>query len=559
MATLLLARYNQGAVNRPEPSAGRSKRRSSVLAAPKTAAFPVCRFGAYRLLEPVERPGAEGPAEMYQALWTEAEGEPERLCVLKRLREELASSPTFVRMFEEETRVLTALDHPNIVRAYDHGCIDGVPYVALEALEGVDLMRLTRSLRADGKLLPVEVAVYIAHEVASGLAYAHEARDGSGNSLNLVHRDLQPGNVVLLRDGAVKLVQFGVARVSSFLSNNLTSDGLAAGKPVYVAPEQVKGAPLDGRADLFSLGALLWEMLTGRPLFPGSSTRTTAARLITAELKQPSVLRTDVPELLDAVVMRLLDRDVDRRYQSAHEVALDLGKLLPAPADDRRAVCSLVHSHLDRRVVTPPPRVTGGKRPITRVVPVVAAAFAKSVKMGQFMGRLPGRLPGSIRKVTGLLPIIAAKLPRRRTTTNPSVVTGGRSSGTPLAAALAAAPLFSLPPTLARPMARMGAKLLAGMAVLLVAVMGWRGLRASAAPPPPPVQIASDEVGLAAGVVIERLPGAVVIPVITAPAAAAPTLDAKPAVSAPRPKLGGPRGQGARLRHRARLRSRSAI
>jgi hypothetical protein len=473
-------------------------------------------------MEPVDR-GENGPAEMYRALWAPDASSPERLCVLKRLRAELVSSPTFVRMFEEETRVLAALHHPNIVEAYDHGTVDGVPYLAMEALDGVDLARLSRSLLAAGKLLPVELAVYIAHEVAVGLAYAHAACDNQGRSLRLVHRDVKPANVILLRDGAVKLVQFGVARVSSFLTNNLTSDGLAAGKPVYVAPEQVKGAPLDARADLFSLGALLWEMLTGRPLFPATSPRKAAARLIVGELQAPSALRTEVSEALDGIVMRLLDRDVARRHQSADDAAIDLGRLLPVPDDDARALCSLVREHFDTRPAPSPARLPGSLRPITRVVPVVAAAMARGAQMGQYIGRLPG----SIRKVTGLLPVIAAKLPRRKTTTSPSVVT--RRNGSPAPGALAMAPpLWSIPPGLPRRMGTLAAQMLAAVTLVFAAGVGWQELRASAQATPTP-----EENTPAPGVLIEPL-APTTAPPTAAPPSTIPTVAAAISSEPPR-------------------------
>jgi serine/threonine protein kinase len=506
MATQPGVRTLNQAVSRQDSTDGRARRRSSVLAAP-TAAFSVCRFGSYRLIEQIDRSTADAPAEMYRAFWAKAPGEPEQPCVLKRLRAELVSSPTFVRMFEEETRVLAALHHPNIVQTYDHGVIDGVPYLAMESLDGVDLARLERALQANGKLLPVEVAVYIAHEVAVGLAHAHGACDSEGRSLRLVHRDLKPGNVILLSSGAVKLVQFGVARVSSFLSNNLTSDGLRAGKPVYVAPEQIKGAPLDARADLFSLGVLLWEMLTGRPLFPPSSPRKAAARLMVAELKEPSALRTDVLEPLDALVMRLLDRDVNRRYQSAAELATDLARLLPAPADDVRALCSLVRNHLDTRTTPKPILRPGSRRPITRVVPVVAAALARGMQMKQIMSQMTNRIPGSIRRVTGFLPAIAARLPGRKTTTSPQVVPHGSAKNGPVGLAMVP-PLWNVPDGLPRRMAVLALQTLLAVTVMFVIGVGWRELRASAHQP---VQIASDDTG-GHGVVIERLPAAVVIP-----------------------------------------------
>jgi hypothetical protein len=257
-----------------------------------------------------------------------------------------------------------------------------------------------------------------------------------------------------------------------------------------------------------------------------------------AELKEPSALRTEVLEPLDAAVMRLLDRDVNRRYQSAAEVASDLAKLLPTPADDVRAVGSLVRSHLDARApaVAKPARRPGSPRPITRVVPVVAAALAKGVRMGQYMGQLPGRLPGSIRKVTGLLPIIAARLPRRKTTTNPSVVAPGAArGGTPLADALAA-PVWTVPEGLPRKMGVLAVQTLLAVTMIFVIGVGWRELRASAQQPAS-LQIGSDE-GANRWVVIERLPAAaVVIPAVAPSGPAAAGKDGPPAgTAAARPR-----------------------
>ncbi|HEY0708220.1 MAG TPA: serine/threonine-protein kinase [Polyangia bacterium] len=390
-------------------SDGRVKRRNSALSGPATAAFPIGRFGLFRLIDRIDDGAGEGGSELYRALWAFMPREPERLCVVKRLRPELCSSPAFVRMFEKEAEVLAALDHPNLVKTYERGLVETVPYVAMEWLEGIDLSSLMRSIRLTGGSLSVEVAIYIAHEVARGLAHGHAASNREGNPLKLVHRDVKPTNVVLMPNGGVKLIEFGATRVSSFIGQNVTTEGARGNRPSYVAPEQVRGGMIDARADLFSLGAVLWEMLTGRPLFPAADPRETINKLLNAELIRPSVLRPEVPAALDDVVMKMLHRDLNLRHQTAISVTQDLTQFLPAPADDARAVGSLVRSHMETRPAVPGASLLPSGKP----VPPALAGVLEAVVNNMRAGGLAGRLPGSLRKITSFVPMVAAKFPRR--------------------------------------------------------------------------------------------------------------------------------------------------
>ena len=348
-----------------------------MVAAANTAAFPACRFGKFRLLESIER---DDSSELFRSLWQKGPGAPELMCVVKRLSAELATSPTFVNMFEEEARILALLDHPNIVRTFESGTCDGIPYLVMEWLDGMDLRRLLKSIRATEREIPVEVSVYVAHQLALGLAHAHSARDTEGQALHLVHRDVRPANVVLLRDGRVKLVEFGVAKASSFISLSITIAGISRRKPTYISPEQAKGAPLDGRSDLFSLGVVLWELLTGRPLFPPTSPREAVARVLNADLHRPSSIESEVPPELDAIVMRLLERDPRQRYQNAADVARDLGALLPVPADALRAVAMLVRGSVDAKTPTPQGIGPSLSHPFTLMLPALSAAMAKGAE-----------------------------------------------------------------------------------------------------------------------------------------------------------------------------------
>lgn len=451
-------------VDRSETSDGRGKRRSSVPSGPATASFPIARFGLFRLIDRIDRGGAESGSELYRALWAQTPREPERLCVLKRLRPELVSSPTFVRMFEQEAQVLAALDHPNLVKTFERGLVETVPYVAMEYLEGLDLASLLRSIRTGAGTLPIEVGIFIAHEVAKALAHGHGARDQQGAPLGLVHRDVKPTNVVLLPNGVVKLIDFGVTRVSSFIAQNVTSEGSRSHKPSYVAPEQVRGGLVDARADLFALGVVLWEMLTGRPMFPPADPRETAARLVTGDQQRPSVLRSDVTPPLDNLVMRLLNRDLNQRYQTAASVVQDLALFLPAPADDARAVGSLVRSHMETRpAVAGPPLLLPNGKPVP---PALAGVF-ESIVNSMRAGGLAGRLPGSIRKMTSFVPMVAARFPRRPPARNPGDPAPAISINTPAGS-------FKMP---RRPIAPVLAYAMVAATLALGAGASWRYLQ----------------------------------------------------------------------------------
>ena len=366
------------------------------------------QFGPFRFLERIER---GGPAELYRALWAEAPSSAERSCLVKRLRPELAGSPAFRAMFVQEARIMVHLRHPSIARVFAHGEIEGLPYLATEPLEGLSLARLLGAQKASGKRLPVEVAAYVAREVALALAHAHTATDTNGEPLAIVHRDVRPANIMLLPTGEVKLVDFGVARTASFVSQSANLAGAANGggngKPLYASPEQLAGASLDAGSDLFSLGATFWEMLVGRPLFPPGPVGELAARVLNAPLSAPAAVRPDLPGALDDIVMRLLERDRARRYPAAELLARDLGTFMPVPRDAQRAVASLVRTAFSVPLGLPGALLTPGPsgRPRTSVVPNVAALLE-----GAKMKALAGRLPGSLRKVTSMVPVLASRI-----------------------------------------------------------------------------------------------------------------------------------------------------
>ena len=343
--------------------------------APTSAARTGARFGPFRLLESV---ATDRPVEQCHALWSNAPSTAERLCLLRRLPQELTGSPVFAQMFAREARLSGLLRHPNIVRAYATGAIEGIPYLALEYLDGSTLAHVAAQRQQKQQRMPVEVAIFVAHEVAAALAHAYDTTDETGRALRLAHGNLRPDNVAILRTGRVKLIDFGASRVVSFVRPGGPLASLRGAEPLYLAPERLAGAPVDARGDLFSLGVLLWELLCSQPLFP------TVDGLVEAPIARPSRLRPEIPPDLDELVLGLLQRDASRRHQSADEARRTLAALLPSPtaAEGNLAVISCggreVKSSGTFLAAVPTPRplkAAARARPITRVVPALGAMF----------------------------------------------------------------------------------------------------------------------------------------------------------------------------------------
>ena len=207
-------------------------------------------------------------AEVYRAVMPGAEGF-QRTFVVKRILAELSQAEDFVEMFVQEANICSLLHHPNIVEVFDFGRVDDGYFLTMEYLRGRDLAAILRKLREREQACPAPVAALIAHQVASGLGYAHGLCTPDGQPRNIVHRDVSPGNIICLRTGGVKLLDFGIAKALGNLLPETTGQGVFKGKLSYMAPERIKQEPVDGRSDLFSLGVVLWEMLVGRRLFRG--------------------------------------------------------------------------------------------------------------------------------------------------------------------------------------------------------------------------------------------------------------------------------------------------
>jgi serine/threonine protein kinase len=266
------------------------------------------RIGRYKLLGELGR-GAMGV--VYKA----EDPNLDRVVALKTiiLVDDAAGRKEYQKRFFLEAKAAGKLNHPHIVTTYDFGEENGIAYLAMELLEGKDL----RARLQEG-VLPAAEAVDIAKQVAEGLGYAHER--------GIVHRDVKPGNIMLLGRGRAKVMDFGLARMR--MADHKTSTGMVLGTPKYMSPEQVAGSPVDNRSDIFSLGIVLYEMLTGVRLFAGEDAPQIMHNVTYAEHEPPTRVNPALPAMLDFVVARALKKDAAVRYQDAFELAADLGTCL---------------------------------------------------------------------------------------------------------------------------------------------------------------------------------------------------------------------------------------
>jgi serine/threonine protein kinase len=277
-------------------------------------------FGRFRLLD---RVGAGDVAEVFRALVVGVQGF-ERRVAIKVMRGDVAEAEVG-SLFAEEARVSALLDCAGVVQVYEFGVIEAAPYIAMEYVAGRNLADVLVALRAVGERLPPALAVFVAMELAGALVHAHESEDNRGLALRIIHGGIHPANVMLGREGAVKLLDFGVWPVLTDPHSPVSRGGRRVPPhAAYLSPEQARGYEIDERSDLFSLGVVLWEMLTGRPLFTGKSDRQTLKNVQNAPISAPSSLAPGVPPSLDAIVQNMLAREPARRYRSASAVLRDL-------------------------------------------------------------------------------------------------------------------------------------------------------------------------------------------------------------------------------------------
>jgi len=262
-----------------------------------------------------------GMADIYLVLQTNEAG-VDRHLVLKRVLAERSRDPAFASMFLDEARLAAQLHHQNIAQVYDVGTLDGAYFFTMEYVHGEDARTLLHRLLKRGQQLPVNLALYMASGVLAALHHAHDRTTAAGVALNVVHRDVTPSNVMVSYEGSVKLLDFGVAKASE--RSTESRSGAVKGKIGYLSPEQCRGHAVDRRSDLFSLGIVLYELMTCKRLFSRDSDFETMLAITGQELPPPSKLRPELSPEIDRIVMKALEKERERRYPTAAAMLEDI-------------------------------------------------------------------------------------------------------------------------------------------------------------------------------------------------------------------------------------------
>jgi serine/threonine protein kinase len=283
---------------------------------------PDSDFGQYRL---EERIAVGGMAEVWRASMVGLEGFRKTVAI-KKILPHLAENQEFVAMFVDEAKLAAQLSHENLVDIYDPGKIDGEFFIAMEYVEGRDLRSILNRLRQRRETMPLGLAFFIAARIAAGLDYAHTRLDADGKPLGLVHRDVSPRNILISHNGNVRLCDFGVAKAVSSVAR--TEIGALKGKIQYMSPEQAAGAHVDSRSDVFSLGSVLFEMVTGRRLFVEDTEITLLDAVRRGATDEPRSVRKDLPDDFNAILVRALIKDPESRYQTADQMQRELDETL---------------------------------------------------------------------------------------------------------------------------------------------------------------------------------------------------------------------------------------
>jgi eukaryotic-like serine/threonine-protein kinase len=276
----------------------------------------------YRVLERID---VGGMAEVFRGRAIGVEG-IEKEVAIKRILPSLTKKKRFREMFLDEARLSMRLNHANIVQVFDVGRSSGTYFIVMEYVDGVNLRRVFQRSSERGVRVPLKVACYIMAEVCKGLAHAHDLRGSDGRPLSIVHRDLSPPNILISRSGEVRIVDFGLAKAVTQVS--ATDPGIIKGKFSYLSPEAAEGRDIDHRADIFSAGIVLYELLSNRQLFRGKNDVETIEMVRRAEIPPLSKLNPDVPVSFERIVEKALERDPQKRYSSARVFGDELSGFL---------------------------------------------------------------------------------------------------------------------------------------------------------------------------------------------------------------------------------------
>jgi serine/threonine protein kinase len=276
----------------------------------------------YRVIERLE---SGGMAEVFRAESEGLQGFRKQVAI-KRVLPHLSSKKKFISMFLDEARLSAQLSHSNCVQVFDIGVGDSAFFIVMEFVDGANLKAIIEHIKKHGRDFPVEAAVYIALEICKGLAYAHELTDANGIPLYIVHRDMSPPNVLITKHGEIKIVDFGLAKANSQLEKS--EPGIIKGKFSYLSPEAAMGQDVDARTDVFAVGIILWELLSGQRLFLGDTDFQTVKKVQAAHVPSISQINKKVPQELERIIVRALARDPSQRYPTARAVGTDLSKFM---------------------------------------------------------------------------------------------------------------------------------------------------------------------------------------------------------------------------------------
>ncbi len=281
-------------------------------------------FGKYLLLE---RVNVGGMAEVFIAKAFGVEGF-ERILAIKKILPTMAEDEEFITMFIDEARISVQLNHANVVHIHELGKHDEAFFIAMEYVSGRDLRTMLERYRRRKEIMPTAQAVYVGSKICEGLDYAHRKKDARGQELHIIHRDVSPQNILCSYEGEVKIIDFGIAKAAN--RSQKTQAGILKGKFGYMSPEQVRGLPIDRRSDIFALGVILYEMLTGEKLFVGESDFSTLEKVRNADVPTPRQFNPNIPAGLEKVLMKSLAREAEDRYQWASDLQEDLMRFLLA-------------------------------------------------------------------------------------------------------------------------------------------------------------------------------------------------------------------------------------
>ena len=278
-------------------------------------------LGRYEVLEPFAHGGM---ATVYLA----RQREPARMVALKLMKEELVTRPEYLDMFMDEGKILSRMKHPNIVETLEAGVAGGRPFIAMELLLGRSVAELCAACTGRAGRLPLHLAAWIGARVADALHYAHELADEDGVRLNVIHRDANPTNILVTYDGEIKLIDFGLVRARRRVTRS--TEGIVKGKVPYLSPEQIGMRDVNHRSDLYTLGAALWEMTTGRRLWKRETDVETVLAIRKGVVPDPTSFIEGYPDELWAIVWEALMPQRDHRYRDAASMARDLDAFVQA-------------------------------------------------------------------------------------------------------------------------------------------------------------------------------------------------------------------------------------